>query len=118
MIGSNVSGAGTGGAEVYRSRRPSPAPRHELNLYVAATLDGARTSCSACTRDSGGQPTALLGSGRLANPADGRLEQGHRQHPRRRGRQAYWLGLLNPADGTGTLRWHDRAGGSGGAEQT
>ena len=28
---------------------------------------------------------------------------------------AYWFALLNPTGGAGTLRWRDRAGGTGGA---
>ena len=31
---------------------------------------------------------------------------------------AYWVSILNPTSATGTLRWLDRAGGTGGAEQT
>ena len=68
--------------------------------------------------DSGGQPTTLLASGRLEQPAGRRLERGRRSSgPTLTAGTAYWIGLLNPTDATGVLRWHDRAGGSGGAEQ-
>ena len=69
--------------------------------------------------DSGGQPTTLLGSGRISAPAAGQwAEVPIASGPQLVAGQAYWISLLNPADGTGTLRWQDRAGGTGGAEQT
>ena len=69
--------------------------------------------------DSGGQPTTLLGSGRISAPAAGQwAEVPIASGPQLVAGQAYWISLLNPADGTGTLRWHDRAGGGGGAERT
>ena len=69
--------------------------------------------------DSGGQPTTLLASGRLERAAGRRVERGARSPASSlTAGTAYWISILNPADGTGTLRWRDRAGGTGGAEQT
>ena len=68
--------------------------------------------------DSGGTPTTLLGTGRLANPVAGAWNKVAVDIPGIEAGQAYWIGLLNPADGYRHARWHDRAGGTGGAEQT
>src|SRR4029079_14919868 len=67
---------------------------------------------------SGAQPTALLASGRLNPPQAGAWnEVTINNGPTLAAGTPYWIGLLNPSDATRVLRWHDRAGGSGGPEQ-
>jgi hypothetical protein len=89
-----------------------------LRLYV----DGASTASKLVLglyANTGGEAGALLGSGTKLNPTPGawntvtlpsavNLVAGTH----------YWLGLLNPSDSTGTLRWRDRVGGGGGLERT
>ncbi len=93
-------------------------PATPLRLYV----DGASTASKLTLglyADTGGEAGALLASATKTNPTAGawntvalpsavNLVAGTH----------YWLGLLNPSDATGTLRWRDRAGGSGGLERT
>ena len=117
VIGTNVSSAGAGGAEVYRFTASGSGTAHELNLYVAASSTASHLVLGLFG-DNNGQPSARLGSGRIANPAEGAWNKVAVEIPGIEAGKAYWLALLNPADGTGTLRWHDRAGGAGGAEQT
>ena len=117
VVGTNISGAGPGGSEVYRFTASESGTAHELNLYVAATSTASHLVLGLFG-DTNGQPTARLGSGRITNPTEGAWNKVAVNIPGIEAGKAYWLALLNPADGTGTLRWHDRAGGSGGAEQT
>ena len=73
--------------------------------------------------DAGGEPGALLGRGHVDAPAPGAGTRSRSRPgvPLVAGTR-YWLGLLNPPDSTGTLRWRDRAGGrrrrSGPAQST
>ena len=67
-----------------------------------------RTWCWASTPTSGGAPATLLGVGpdsraRYPAPGTGSTSTSRASVPA----QAYWIGILNPADGTGDLRWHD-----------
>jgi glucose/arabinose dehydrogenase/PKD repeat protein len=117
VIGSNVSGAPPGKAEVYRFIASGTGTATELNLYVAANSTASDLVLGVYA-DSNGQPTARLGSGRIENPAAGGWNKVAVNIPGIEAGKAYWFSLLNPADGTGTLTWHDRADGSGGAEQT
>jgi glucose/arabinose dehydrogenase/PKD repeat protein len=117
VIGSNISGAGPGGAEVYRFVATNSGTATELNLYVASSSTASDLVLGVYS-DVNGTPTARLGSGRIANPAEGAWNKVPVNVPGLEAGKSYWFSLLNPADGTGTLRWHDRAGGSGGAEQT
>ncbi len=117
VIGSNVSGAGPGGAEVYQFLATGSGTASELNLYVASSST-ASDLVLGIYADSAGTPGARLGSGRIANPAEGAWNKVPVSITGIEAGKSYWLALLNPADGTGTLRWHDRAGGSGGLERT
>jgi PKD repeat protein/glucose/arabinose dehydrogenase len=117
VIGSNISSAGPGGAEAYRFIASNSGTATELDLYVAATSTASDLALGLYS-DVSGQPTARLGSGRISNPAEGAWNKVPVNITGLEAGKAYWLSLLNPEDGTGTLRWHDRAGGTGGAEQT
>ena len=116
-IGTNVSAANPGRAEVYRTVATSSGTVTELNLYLASTSTASQLVLGLY-RDVAGQPTTLLGSAAVAAPRAGAWNRATVNIPGIQAGQAYWLSLLNPAGGTGVLRWHDRAGGSGGAEQT
>jgi hypothetical protein len=103
---------------VYRITATRGGPATSLRLY----LDGASTASKLTVglyADTGGDAGALLASATKLTPTAGawttvalsssvNLTAGTH----------YWLGLLNPSDATGTLRWRDRAGGSGGLERT
>jgi PKD repeat protein/glucose/arabinose dehydrogenase len=117
VIGSNVSRAEPGKAEVYRTTATNSGTATELNLYLSEEST-ASDLVLGLYADSGGQPTTLLGSGRLESLTAGAWNKVPVNIPNIDAGQAYWISLLNPADGSGTLRWHDRAGGTGGAEQT
>ncbi|HWM11710.1 MAG TPA: PQQ-dependent sugar dehydrogenase, partial [Solirubrobacteraceae bacterium] len=117
VVGSNISAAGSGGAEVYRFVAGESGTAHELNLYVAATSNASHLVLGLYS-DNNGQPAARLGAGRITNPTEGAWNKVTVDIPGIEDGKAYWLSLLNPIDGTGTLRWHDRAGGGGGAEHT
>ena len=117
VIGSNVSSADPGRAEVYRSVATGSGTVSDLYLYLASTST-ATDLVLGLYRDEGGQPTTLLGSARIDEPRAGAWNQAPVNIPGIEAGQAYWIGLLNPAGSTGVLRWHDRAGGTGGAEQT
>jgi Concanavalin A-like lectin/glucanases superfamily/Viral BACON domain len=116
VIGTNVSSASTGGAEVYRFVASNSGTANELNLYVASTSTASHVVLGLYA-DSNGQPTSRLGAARIANPTEGAWNKVAVSIPGIEAGKAYWLGLLNPIDGTGILRWHDRAGGTGAAEQ-
>jgi glucose/arabinose dehydrogenase/PKD repeat protein len=117
IVGGNVSRAEPGKAEVYRTTATAAGTATELNLYLSSEST-ASALVMGLYADVGGQPTGLLGTGRIQNPVAGAWNKVPVNIPGLEAGQAYWISLLNPADGTGTLRWHDRAGGIGGAEQT
>jgi glucose/arabinose dehydrogenase/PKD repeat protein len=118
VVGTNVSSATAGRAEVYRTTGATTGSATKLRLYVDATSTATRLGLGLYA-DSGGEVGALLGQGTTTTvtpgawnevvlPASISITQG----------TAYWIGLLNPSAGTGVLTWRDNAGGSGGAEQT
>lgn len=117
VVGTNVSEANPGRAEVYRTVADEAGAATALRVYVDAT-SSASALVIGLYGDSGGQPASLLASGRLANPQAGAWNQVTVSGPNLTAGTAYWISVLNPADGAGVLRWRDRAGGSGGAEQT
>ncbi len=118
VVGSNVSEALPGGAEVYRTTATAAGRATALRLHLAPTST-ASALVLGIYADSGGEPASLLGSGRISAPAAGQwAEVPLANGPQLVAGQAYWISLLNPSDATGTLRWHDRAGGGGGAERT
>jgi hypothetical protein len=115
VVGSHVSAASPGGAEVYRTTASSNGTVTSLALHLDAGSDATALELGLYA-DAGGQPTTLLTSGRTDSPAAGwnqvavpaaALEAG----------KAYWIALLNPADAAGTLRWTDRAGAGDPGEQ-
>ena len=116
-VGTNVSEANPGRAEVYRTVADVAGRATALRVYLDAT-SSASAVVIGLYGDSGGQPSSLLASGRLANPQAGAWNQVTVSGPSLTAGTAYWISVLNPADGAGVLRWRDRAGGSGGAEQT
>ncbi len=117
VIGLTGSDATTGRAEVYRTTASANARVTSIALRVAPTST-ATAVVLGLYADSGGQPTTLLASGRLNSPQAGAWnEVTINNGPTLAAGTPYWIGLLNPSDATGVLRWHDRAGGSGGPEQ-
>ncbi len=117
VVGTNVSTATPGKSEVYRTIAANSGSVTELYLRLASNSTATDLELGLYA-DSGGTPTTLLGSARLENPTAGAWNKVAVNIPGIDAGQAYWIGLLNPADGSGTLAWHDRAGGTGGAEQT
>ena len=117
VVGTNVSFATPGKSEVYRTTATQSGTVTELYLRLASSSTATSLELGLYG-DSGGTPTTLLGSGRLEAPVAGAWNKVEVDIAGIDAGQAYWIGLLNPADGSGTLAWHDRAGGTGGAEQT
>jgi glucose/arabinose dehydrogenase len=117
VIGQTGSDATAGSAEVYRTTASANARVTSIALRVAPA-NTASAVVLGLYADSGGQPTTLLATGRINNPQAGAWnEVPINGGPTLTAGTAYWIGLLNPSDATGVLRWHDRAGGAGGAEQ-
>lgn len=118
VVGSSTSQAAPGRAEVYRTSASVTGTANKLRLY----LDPASTATSlelGLYADNNGQPGALLGRATTSTVAAGTWNEVVLGTPISVvAGTAYWIGLLNPATGTGTLRWRDHAGGTGGAEQT
>jgi PKD repeat protein len=118
VIGTNTSAADVGRGEVYRTTATAAGTATSLRLYVDAGSTATQLGLGLYANASN-KPGALLGQGKITTVAPGAwndvpLPSGI---PLTNG-TVYWIGLLNPSTGTGTLRWRDRAGGSGGAEQT
>ncbi len=67
--------------------------------------------------DDGGAATTLLGSGRIENPQPDAWNQVDVDIPGIVAGRKYWIALLNPADGTGFLKWHALNGDDGTPEQ-
>ena len=67
VIGTNVSAANPGRAEVYRTVATDSGTVTELNLYLASTSTASRLVLGLY-RDVAGQPTTLLGSAAVAEP--------------------------------------------------
>jgi glucose/arabinose dehydrogenase len=117
VVGQTGSNATVGQAEVYRTTASADGRVTAIGLRLApdSTASGLVLGLYG---DLGGQPTALLASGRVSSPQAGAWnEVAIDNGPTLSAGTPYWISLLNPAGGTGVLRWHDRAGGSGGAEQ-
>jgi glucose/arabinose dehydrogenase len=117
VVGATGSSAGVGQAEVYRTVATADARVTALRLRLAPANTATQVVLGLYA-DNAGQPTTLLASGRVTSPQAGAwnevtIDSG----PTITAGTAYWIGLLNPVGSTGVLRWHDRAGGTGGAEQ-
>ena len=121
MAGADVIGAqfgsqaSPGEAEAYRMVAEQSGTATELLLYVS-NFSTASDLVLGLYADVGGVPTTLLGSGRIEDPLPAAWNRVEVDIPGIVAGRAYWIGLLNPSDGTGTLGWHDHAGGSGGPE--
>src|SRR5829696_3180216 len=118
VIGTSTSSAQVGWGEIYRLTATTTGTVTQLRLYV----DGASTAnrlVLGLYGDANGTATSLLGSGSTTTVTPGAWNQVTLAAPVQvTAGTAYWFALLNPTGGTGTLRWRDRAGGSGGPEQT
>jgi hypothetical protein len=115
-LGDHASGANPGVAEVFRTTSTAAGSVTSISIYLDETSTADRLILGLYA-DEGGQPTDLLASGTLAGPTAGAWNTVTvSATPIVEGR-AYWIAVLNPADGTGILAWRDRAGGTGGAEQ-
>jgi glucose/arabinose dehydrogenase len=117
VIGQTGSDATAGRAEAYRTTAAANGRATAIRIRLAPTSNSSAVVLGLYA-DASGQPTTLLASGRLNTPQAGAwnevaLDAG----PTLTAGTPYWIGLLNPAGATGVLRWHDRAGGTGGAEQ-
>jgi glucose/arabinose dehydrogenase len=117
VVGANTSEAAPGRAEVYRTVASTSGLATHLRVRLAATSASSAVVLGLYA-DSGGQPTTLLASGRLNAPQAGAFNEVSVAGVSLSAGTAYWISILNPLDATGTLRWLDRAGGTGGAEQT
>jgi glucose/arabinose dehydrogenase len=116
VIGSQFgSQASPGEAEAYRTVAEQSGTATELNLFLS-NFSTASDLVLGLYADAGGVPTTLLGSGRIEDPLPAAWNRVEVDIPGIVAGHAYWIGLLNPSDGTGTLSWHDHAGGSGGPE--
>jgi glucose/arabinose dehydrogenase len=117
VVGQTGSDATPGHAEVYRTTASANARVTSIALRLAPN-NTATAVALGLYADSGGQPTTLLASGRLNNPQAGAWNEiTINNGPTLTSGTPYWIGLLLPSDATGVLRWHDRAGGSGGPER-
>jgi glucose/arabinose dehydrogenase len=118
VVGTNVSSAPAGAAETYQSTATTDGLASKLRVYVDGGTSAGQL-VAGLYADSGNAPTALLSSGRLTTVTPGAwnevtLDQGVALNAGTR----YWFAILNPTGSGGTLRWRDRAGGSGGLERT
>jgi hypothetical protein len=117
-IGDNVSAADPGHGEAYRTLAGRSATLDRLRLYLDDSSEATRLSLGLYA-DAGGTPGALLGSGVATSVQAGAWNEVELdQHPKLIAGRSYWIGLLNPAGSEGVLRWRDRAGASGGGEET
>jgi hypothetical protein len=115
-VGTHVSSANPGNAEAYKTAGSvtGDATSIVVHLDAATTTNAVEVGVYS---DEGGRPATLLTSARSNAPVAGwnqiavpsaRLEAG----------TPYWIAVLNPNDASGSLAWSDRAGGTGGEEQT
>ena len=117
IVGFTGSDAAVGRGEVYRTTASATARVTGIRLRLAPA-NTATQLVLGLYADNNGQPTTLLASGRLnTTQADAWNEVTIDNGPTITAGTAYWIGLLNPTGSTGILRWHDRAGATGGAEQ-
>jgi glucose/arabinose dehydrogenase len=117
VVGFTGSSATVGEGEVYKTSASATARVTSLALRLAPDSTSSAVVLGLYA-DSGGQPTTLLASGRINSPQANAwntvtIDNG----PTLTAGSAYWIALLNPTGATGVLRWHDRAGATGGGEQ-
>jgi len=117
VVGSPGSSAQPGGAEVYRTSASASGTARYISLFLdqASTADRVTVGLYA---DEAGQPTSLLTTGSMSAPVSGDWNHIAVAETSVVAGRAYWIAMLNPADSAGALAWRDRAGGTGGGEQT
>jgi glucose/arabinose dehydrogenase/PKD repeat protein len=117
VIGLTGSDATPGRGEVYKTSASATARVTAIGIRLAPA-NTASAVVLGLYADNAGQPTTLLATGRINAPQAGAWnEVAIDNGPTITAGTAYWIGLLNPAGATGVLRWHDRAGTTGGPEQ-
>jgi glucose/arabinose dehydrogenase/PKD repeat protein len=117
VVGLTGSEATVGRAEVYRTTATADGRVTSIRIRLAPSSTATRLVLGLYA-DTNGQPTTLLASGRNDSPqADAWNEVTITDGPTLELGTPYWISLLNPVGSTGVLRWHDRAGATGGAEQ-
>jgi hypothetical protein len=114
LAGTDIVGAGTsvalpGMAEAYRTVATESGTATELHLYVAGSSTASALVLGLYAGDD--DPTTLLGSGRTSNPTPGAWNKVDVDIPGIVAGRKYWIGLLNPADATGELRWRAHEAG-------
>ncbi|HWM07987.1 MAG TPA: PQQ-dependent sugar dehydrogenase, partial [Solirubrobacteraceae bacterium] len=114
-LGVNKSVVPPGKGEVYRTVAEEPGTVTEISLYVNADSE-ASALVLGLYADDDGNPSTLLGAGRVENPTPGAWSDVNVDIPGIEAGKAYWISLLNPSDSRGRLRWRD-AGEGGGPEQ-
>jgi hypothetical protein len=118
VVGDHVSEAPPGRGEAYRTLAARSAEMDTLRLYLDDSNEATQLSLGLYA-DVGGTPGALLGAGTAQSVRAGAWNEVELAQPVKvAAGRSYWIGLLNPATSEGALRWRDRAGGSGGGEET
>jgi hypothetical protein len=116
VIGTSTSQQTGRRAEAYRTTASSSGTATAARLYVDTGTTATELTMGVYA-DLGGEPSSLLGTGKIPAPTPGAWNE----VPLAAGvtltsGQPYWISLLS--SGSGTLRWRDHAGGSGGPERT
>ena len=102
--------AAPGQGEVYRTVAEESGTATELWLSVD-NLSCASDLVLGLYADGAGRATTLLGSGRMKHPQPG-WNKVDVNIPGIEAGKPYWIGVLNPRDGTCGLRWHELNRGS------
>jgi glucose/arabinose dehydrogenase len=105
-----------GEAEVYQTVAAISGRATELWLYVTNSST-ASALVLGLYADGGNRATTLLGSGRIENPQPDAWNKVDVDLPGIVAGRKYWIALLNPADGSGFLKWHALNGTGGTPEQ-
>jgi hypothetical protein len=117
-VGDHMSAAPPGRGEAYRTLAARSATMDSLRLYLDDSSEATQLSLGLYA-DAGGTPGALLGAGSARTVQAGAWNEVVLEQPVKvAAGRSYWIGLLNPAASEGALRWRDRAGSSGGGEET
>ena len=102
--------AAPGQGEVYRTVAEESGTATELWLSVDS-LSCASDLVLGLYADVAGRATTLLGAGRMKHPQPG-WNKVDVNIPGIEAGKPYWIGVLNPRDGTCGLRWHELNRGS------
>jgi hypothetical protein len=102
--------AAPGQGEVYRTVAEKSGTATELWLSVD-NLSCASDLVLGLYADGAGRATTLLGAGRMKHPQPG-WNKVDVNIPGIEAGKPYWIGVLNPRDGTCGLRWHELNTGS------